>query len=112
MSLHTEISSLDSPAKTNTTITVEWDAANSSNCGPVLYYNVTIVNSVNGTEMNTTTLNDRELKFFNLMSGTAYNISVAAVNRAGTGNEFTKTFTTRTDKEEEEGIYLMFNMYV
>ena len=89
-----------------------WDPADSPNCGPVLYYNVTIVNTVNATEMNTATLNDTRLKIFNLMSGTSYTITVAAVNRAGTGLTSTVTVITHTDdEEEEEGTYVhMYNI--
>ena len=116
VSLHTYvgISNLKNESRTNATITIVWDPADSPNCGPVLNYNVTIVNSVNGTEMSTTTLNDTRLEIFNLMSGTAYNITVAAVNRAGTGLTSTVTVTTRTDEEEEgtyECTYITFNMY-
>ena len=66
-------------------ITIVWDPADSPNCGPVLNYTVTIVNSVNANDMNTTQSNKTRVEFSNLINGTSYNISVAAVNRAGTG---------------------------
>ena len=75
---HTGVLYLYSISITNATITVEWDPVESFNCGPILYYNVTIA-----TIRNISGPTDRTFGFFNLMSNTSYIISVAAVNRAG-----------------------------
>ena len=48
--------------------------------------------------MNTTVMSERGTEFSNLMNGISYNISVAAVNRAGTGLSSTITVTTLTGK--------------
>ena len=79
-----------------------WDLADSPNCGPVLYYTVTIVNSVNATDMNTTQLSVTRVEFSNLINGTFYTFNVAAVNRAGAGSTTTIIVTTLTD---DEGIH-------
>ena len=62
-----------------------WDPADSPNCGPVLYYTVTIVNSVDDNDRNTIESSGTRAEFSNLVNGTNYTFSVAAVNRAGTG---------------------------
>ena len=94
-------------------ITIEWDPADSPNCGPVLYYNVTIVNSVNANDMNTTQLSVTRIEFCNLINGTSYNISVAAVNRAGTGPSITTTVATLTDDEGKHFTYVyMYKKYM
>ena len=80
--------------RTTNTITIVWGPADSPNCGPVLYYTVIIVNSVDANDMNTTVTSERGIEFSNLTNGTSYNISVAAVNRAGTGLTSTISVTT------------------
>ena len=70
---------------TANTITIVWDPADSPNCGPVLDYTVTIVNTVYSNDMNTTQSNKTRVEFSNLINDTSYNISVTVVNRAGTG---------------------------
>jgi len=70
-----------------------WDP-DSPNCGPVLYYNVIIVNSVDVNDMNITELSGNTIEFSNLIKNTTYIISVAAVNRVGTGLTSTINVTT------------------
>ena len=93
------MTNLRSSNRDRNTITIVWDPADSPNCGPVLYYTVTIVNSVDATDINTTVTSERGIEFSNLINGTSYNISVAAVNRAGTGPTFTVVVATLTDDE-------------
>jgi len=71
-----------------------WDPADSPNCGSVLYYNVTIVNSVNSSDMDITKSSGNTIELPNLIKNTTYIISVAAVNRAGTGPTSTINVTT------------------
>jgi len=63
-------------------------------CGPVLYYNVTIVNSINSSDMNITKLSESSIEFSNLIKNTTYIISVTAINRAGTGPTSSINVTT------------------
>ena len=77
------MSNLRSTRITNTTITVKWNPAISpGGCGPVFYYNVTIMNA---TYANATETSETTATFSNLEDGVQYYISVVAVNRAGTG---------------------------
>ena len=93
---------------TNTTIRVEWDPADSpSECGPVFYYIVTIVNLDDPSDMNSTEETGNRAEISNLNIGTSYNISVAAVNRVGTGPISTITETTNTEGE----LYSVFIQY-
>ena len=87
------------PDRSRNGITIEWDPADSPNCGPVLYYIVTIVNAVNANDRNITLSSVTRAEFSNLINGTFYNISVAAVNRAGSGPEITTIVSTLTDEE-------------
>ena len=81
---HVGVSNLDSSVTTNTVI-ITWDHADSpSDCGPVFYYTVTVVNLSNGERSITESIQTRA-EFSNLINGTNYSISIAAVNRAGTG---------------------------
>ena len=67
-------------SNTTTAIIIEWDPPDSpSDCGPVFYY---IVTTVGISDVNTF---EERAEFSNLINGTNYIISVAAVNRAGTG---------------------------
>ena len=71
---------LRSTQRTTDTVKVAWDPTNSLNCGPVLYYIVTIRNSCGINSFDLTVL---RAEFHDLMNNVAYTISVAAVNRAG-----------------------------
>ena len=92
------------PMATNTSITIEWDLAEVLYCGPISSYILTIMNS---TFMNTTRSTLSRFKFTGLMSNTSYNISVAAVNRAGTGLESNITVATITDEEEGNNVWCL-----
>ena len=75
---------------TNTTITITWDPADSPNgCEPVFYYTVTVVNLANNNVRNPITVWRPRTEFSDLINGTNYSISVAAVNRAGNGQSST-----------------------
>ena len=97
------VSNLRSVRITNTAITIEWYPADSpSGCGPVLYYNVTIVNLVDASDMNNSKENMTRAEFSNLKSCTSYSISVAAINRVGIGPISTTIENTRTGSEESK----------
>ena len=67
-------------SNTITAIIIEWDPPdNPSDCGPVFYY---IVTTVGISDMNTF---EERAELSNSINGTNYTISVAAVNRVGTG---------------------------
>ena len=101
--LYVEVSQLTSARITNTTLTVQWDPAISpSDCGPV-FYDLTAVNSANASDVVALERRGTTAEFSNLKSGTLYNISVAAVNRAGTGPSSVIIQTTLTDNKE--GMY-------
>ena len=69
----------------NTTIIITWDPANSHrDCGPV-HYTVTAINLADVSDRNTIVVWGPRAEFSNLINSTNYNISVAAVNRAGSG---------------------------
>ena len=98
--LYIGISNLRSSITTNTTITIVWDPAVSpSNCGPVFYYNVSIVNLCNAPAISTIVTYQTTTLFSNLRNGNSYTISVAAVNRAGSGPSSMITVTTLTGSE-------------
>jgi len=80
--------------RTTNAIEIMWDPADSPNCGPVLYYNVIIVNSVDVNDMNITESSGSTIELSNLIKSTTYIISVAAINRAGTGPTSTINITT------------------
>ena len=97
------MSNLRNSATPNATIIVSWDPANSANdCGPVLYYMT--ATSLADTSYRITIVTSQTIAIFSgLRNGTSYNISVAAVNRAGsgpsstiivTGNAICKQFIT------------------
>ena len=86
------MSNLRSTRITNTTITVKWNPAISpSGCGPILYYTVTIMSA---TDTNANETSETVVTFSNLEDGVQYNISVVAVNRAGTGPSHQISVTT------------------
>ena len=84
--IYVGVSNLRNSMTTNATI-IEWNSANSpSDCGPVLYYTVIAVSLVNATDVNNMEqVEGTRAVFSNLKNGTNYNISVAGVNRVGTG---------------------------
>ena len=88
------MSDLKSTMITNTIIRVMWESADSIDCGPVLYYEVTIMNS---SYTNTIKTSETNATFSDLINGTNYTISVAAVNRAGTGPSSMITETTLSE---------------
>ena len=96
------VSDLRSTRRTTNSITIQWNPVDSPYCGPVLYYVVAIEPSENISDM-IINASKSSTEFLNLINGTLYNISVAAVNRAGTGPLSTTPVTTRTD---DEGMYI------
>ena len=96
------VSNLRSIRRTTDSITIQWDPANSPYCGPVLYYVVNIAPSENISDM-IINASKSNTEFLNLINGTLYNISVAAVNRAGIGPISTISVITRRD---DEGMYV------
>ena len=104
--MYVGVNNLRNVTVTTTVIKVMWNhAVSPSDCGPVLYYNVTAVNLADPRDMRTLTLNGREATFSNLEKDTFYDISVTAVNRAGTGPS--STITVTTDKSK----IIMFNVH-
>ena len=101
------VSNLRYLTRTRNTITVVWDPADSPNCGPVLYYNVTIVNSVDDNDRDTTDTSGTRAEFSNLIIGTNYTIIVAAVNRAGAGLTSAIILATLTDEEGKHSLLLI-----
>ena len=98
--LHIGISNLRSIRITNTTVTIQWDPAVSlSGCRPLFYYTATIVNLCNAPDMSTIITNETTTVFSNLRNGNSYTITVAAVNRAGSGPSSMITVTTLTGNE-------------
>ena len=86
------VSNLRSTRITDTTITVIWDDAVSPNgCGPVFHYSVTIMSSSFLNDMDT---QQKRAEYSNLTNGTDYTISVAAVNRVGSGPSSMISVTT------------------
>ena len=75
-----------------------WNAVSPSHCGPVLYYNVTAVNSARLSGIRSQEENEGKAMISNLEKGTSYIISVAAVNRVGTGPSSMITVTTNIGK--------------
>ena len=80
------------------TITVTWDAANSSYCGGVLYYIVMISSdehfNIMNDIVNVTDLSLLTASFSNLMNDTNYDVTVTAYNRRIAG--MTTTVNIRT----------------
>ena len=76
---------------TDTTIIITWDPADRpGGCGPVFYYTLTATSLDDGS-VSTQRPSQTRAEFSNLLSGTNYTISVAAVNRAGSGPSSTIT---------------------
>ena len=84
--------------RTTDAITIAWDPANPDtlNCGPVLHYSVRITNLAISCDMRNFIVTVPSAEFSNLISGVAYAISVAAVNRIGVGVEAAINVTTLT----------------
>ena len=99
------VSNLRNIATTNTTITITWDPAISpSDCGPVLYYNVIAASLADASDRDTIVTSQTIAGLSGLRNGTSYNISVAAVNRAGSGPSSTIIVTGNSIGKE----FLMF----
>ena len=80
--------------RTTDTITIEWDAIDSVDCGPVLYYVVVIRNLAISCDINSFNITISRADFHNLINDVPYAVSVAAVNRAGVGVGTTINVTT------------------
>ena len=61
--------------------------------GPIFYYDVTVRSLDDGIIRSTQRTSQTTAQFSNLLNGTDYNISVAAVNRAGSGPSSTINVT-------------------
>ena len=95
--MYVEVDNLREGTVTTTEVSVMWNGAISpSGCEPVLYYIVTAVSFIDPSNILTMVTRDNVAEFFNLRSDTSYNISAAAVNRAGTGPSSVITVTTLT----------------
>ena len=71
---------------TNTTIIITWNPTfDASHCGPVLYYTVTATSLADDNDRNTSVVWGTRAELSDLINGISYTISVAAVNRVGTG---------------------------
>ena len=71
-------------SSTRDTITIEWDSASgNSACGPVEYI-VTVVNLMDGN-VHEVEESQTTITFDDLINDIMYEISVAAINRAGRG---------------------------
>ena len=73
-------------------ITFTWESAESRYCRSILYYVCNLLHN-NSTESNSTIYLNHT--FETLSPGMTYNISVAAVNRAGMGDAVLTNATTR-----------------
>ena len=72
-------------SRTANITTVEWNSAIShSGCGDVCYI-VTVVNLMDAGDVRMINQTQNKINITNSNNGAMYNISVAAVNRAGTG---------------------------
>ena len=106
MCVYTGVSNLRDLNITANAITIVWDPADSYNCGPVLYYIVTIRNLAIPCDTNSFYLTLPRSEFYELTNNVSYAISVRAVNRAGVGMETTINVTTLavTTSETSQGI--------
>ena len=88
-------------ATTNAAVIITWNPTfDVSDCGPVLYYTVTATSLADVNDRNTIVWGPRA-EFSNLLNDTEYKISVAAVNRAGSGPSSTIIVTN-----ERRGSYV------
>ena len=80
---------------TNTEITITWNPTfDVSDCGSVLYYTVTVTSLADDSDRNTIVVWGPRAEFSDLINDINYNISVAAVNRAGSGPSSTIIVTS------------------
>ena len=115
MYLHTYvgINNLRNVSVTANEITIVWNyAVSPSGCGPVLYYNVTAVNSANPSDMYIMKTRENVAILSDLGEGTSYIISVVAVNRAGTGPSSVINVTTLLPGNGKSKQYKYINMYI
>ena len=64
-------------------VTVYWNSVNSSFCGGVLYYNVTLYSNFHPLKTYTTT--ELFYTFTGLQNGESYSVTVVSITRAGSG---------------------------
>ena len=103
--IYTGVMNLRSIA-TNTALIITWNPTfDASKCGPVLYYTVTATSLADDNDRNTIVVWGTRAELSDLMNGINYTISVAAVNRAGTGPSSMITLSGN------EGIMFMNNSY-
>ena len=85
---------------TNITTIITWNSTfDASYCGPVLYYTVTATSLADDSDRNTIVVWGTRTKLPDLINGKSYIISVAAVNRAGTGPSSMINVTTLSGNE-------------
>ena len=79
---------------------VTWDPVSSPYCGEVLYYRVVILSDEH-TEINSNIVNTTGLTvtFLDLRNYTTYTIMVAAVNKAGIGENVSSSVRTAAAEE-------------
>ena len=93
------VTNLINTTNSEDTITVTWEAANSSYCGGVLYYIVMISsdehsNNIMNATMNVTDLSLLTATFTDLMNDTNYNITITPYNRVIAGMSTTVSIRT------------------
>ena len=90
--------------------TAVWDPPDTLNCGPVLYYTVSITNMAISCDINIFNLTVPRAEFSNLIKDVTYTITVTAANRAGVGMKTTINVTTLaatvTSSESSQGLLL------
>ena len=85
---------------TNTAVIITWNSTfDASDCGPVLYYTVTVTSLADNSDRNTIVVWGTRAELSDLINGISYTISVAAVNRAGTGPSSMINVTTLSGNE-------------
>ena len=85
---------------TNTAVIITWNSTfDASDCGPVLYYTVTATSLTDDSDRNTIVVWGTRAELSDLINGINYIISVAAVNRAGTGPSSMINVTTLSGNE-------------
>ena len=85
---------------TDTTVIITWNPTfDASDCGPVLYYTLTATSLADDNDRNTIVVWGIRAELSDLINGISYTISVAAVNRAGTGPSSMITVTALSGNE-------------